>query len=737
MMIPLEIPATRNGRALKNPWAGGLNLPQFSPVDLNNDGIQDLVAFDRYGQVSATFINRGTPGQVDYEHAPSYMPYFPQLEGRNFMLFRDYNCDGIADAFGMYESFGRGFGVAVWQGSYHQDTLHFTRIIDELTYDASAQGLSRVSKLFIYNTDLPAIDDADGDGDLDILGFTLDICFPTNVFYYKNESVERGYGCDSLHFVLESECWGLFSESGDSSKVDMGPSTDSCYNNQWFNALPPMRPNRGQTGVLGSARHVGASTTIIDYNGDNSMDMAMGGVTFTNVNMVDGVTINDTVLITNQDYLYPSYDKPAHVYSFPSTFFLDVNNDGKKDFLVAPSEMGFGEAVMDSVAWYYENTGSNSNMIFNYRQKDFLVGDMIDVGERSYPVLFDHNADGLLDLVVGGIGRVQQDGSFKYGLSLLINTGTNANPSYDWVTDDYANAALTQAHGLYPTMGDLDGDGDLDMICGARDGTLWFFKNNGGPNRPAVWGAPQANYFGINVGSNSTPQLFDLDKDGLLDLVIGCFAGNIFYFENIGMPNAPSFSSTPTSNNLSGYNVAQSFSRNSMPYFYDNGGNFELFIGHREGGIVHLGNINNNLLGTYDTLSEQYNDIYYGWYSKPAGLVDINGNGKLEFLIGTGNGGLMFLHKPERQINVDVLPTTPQVAFLYPNPAKEQLTIGLEAPPTAPVQVTFYNALGQPLMQRTLQDQKEQLNIRALPSGVLFVTFEFEQYRETRQFIKQ
>ncbi|MBL4578584.1 MAG: hypothetical protein JKX74_08930, partial [Flavobacteriales bacterium] len=32
---------------LKNPWAGGLNSPQFSQIDLNGDGIKDLFIYER------------------------------------------------------------------------------------------------------------------------------------------------------------------------------------------------------------------------------------------------------------------------------------------------------------------------------------------------------------------------------------------------------------------------------------------------------------------------------------------------------------------------------------------------------------------------------------------------------------------------------------------------------------------------------------------------------------------
>lgn len=728
--IPLDIPVSVQGRLLRNPWAGGLNLPQFSPVDLNNDNIDDIVVYDREGRVASTFINKGTAGQVDYDYAPEYMKYLPQREVRNFMLFRDYNCDGIADIFGMYEVFGRGLGVAIWKGSYHQDTIRYERVIDELSYNLP--GATALNRIFVYNTDLPAIDDVDNDGDIDILGFTLDFSFATNVFYYRNMSVEDGNPCDSIRFKLQSTCWGLFSETGDSSRVIFSSRHDSCANNTYYNHFPNRPPS-------GGPRHVGANTTTVDFNGDGSTDIALGGVTFRNINMVHGSIVNQTMLMSNQDYHYPSYDKPVDIFTFPSTYFMDVNNDGKTDFLAAPSEMGFAESVMDSVAWYYENVGSNNNMVFDYQQKDFLVGDMIDVGNRAYPTLFDYDADGDLDLIVGGMGRPRAIGVYDYGMSLWRNTGTTANPSYELVTMDYANTNSLQAVGLYPAMGDLDGDGDVDMICGEKDGTFWYFENTAGVNNTAVWASPVRNYHGMDVGNNSTPQLVDLDRDGDLDLVSGNFSGNVFFYENLGSATSPNFSATPSATNLSGYSVSQAFySRNTMPLFVDNGNDWELYLGHRAGNIIHFGNIANNFYGTYDTLSEHYQNIYYGNHLKPAGWTDIDGDGKAELLVGTGQGGIMFLHKPDRSINTTRIAPVQKVAHVYPNPANNQLTIQLEKAPQDPIHLTFYNALGQPLLQRTIQGAAvQQLDITALPAGVLFIELAAENYRETISFIKE
>lgn len=50
----------------KFPWAGGLNAAQFGEVDLNLDGIKDLVVFERHGNRILTFLNGGQSGTIDY-----------------------------------------------------------------------------------------------------------------------------------------------------------------------------------------------------------------------------------------------------------------------------------------------------------------------------------------------------------------------------------------------------------------------------------------------------------------------------------------------------------------------------------------------------------------------------------------------------------------------------------------------------------------------------------------------
>src|SRR5688572_5876530 len=83
-----------DGTLLATPWAGGLNAAHYNTLDLNADGKEDLVLFDRMGDKILTFVN----DQNKYRYAPEYEDFFPD-EVTNWLLLRDYNCDGKKDIF--------------------------------------------------------------------------------------------------------------------------------------------------------------------------------------------------------------------------------------------------------------------------------------------------------------------------------------------------------------------------------------------------------------------------------------------------------------------------------------------------------------------------------------------------------------------------------------------------------------------------------------------------------------
>jgi hypothetical protein len=77
------------------PWNGGFNAPQFSNIDLNRDGITDMISFDRQGDMLRTYIHLPASGrwQLNWDYAKIFPPLV------DWVLILDYNHDGVEDLF--------------------------------------------------------------------------------------------------------------------------------------------------------------------------------------------------------------------------------------------------------------------------------------------------------------------------------------------------------------------------------------------------------------------------------------------------------------------------------------------------------------------------------------------------------------------------------------------------------------------------------------------------------------
>ena len=86
-------------------------------------------------------------------------------------------------------------------------------------------------------------------------------------------------------------------------------------------------------------------------------------------------------------------------------------------------------------------------------------------------------------------------------------------------------------------LADVDGDGDLDLVWTTLSGALWYYENVGDASHMAL---ESLGYDGHGLSPGNVGELAiapravlgDLDGDGALELVVGDSAGYLSYFAN-------------------------------------------------------------------------------------------------------------------------------------------------------------------------------------------------------------
>lgn len=431
--------------------------------------------------------------------------------------------------------------------------------------------------------------------------------------------------------------------------------------------------------------HGASSLDFADIDDDGDLDLFWGDFFSPSVYFLHNTGTPETPNLQVELYRYPPNADSVFTSGFNMPRFVDIDADDDLDMFVS---VLYDPTVPQSLI-FYENAGTVTNPLFIRLTNNFLK--TLDTGNQSVPVFYDIDDDGDKDLFIGTANN--PDGSIYY----FVNNGSVSAPEYLLV--DSAYFGITGELSLAPTFGDIDDDGDADLVVGNFDGTLSLFRNTGSAaSAQFVFESLIQNNSGINIdaGVYARPVLIDFDLDGDLDLVLGRFNGQINYYRNVGSQSNYSFELV--SDFFGGIDVGD----NSTPFIadYDNDNDFDLFTGDRSGQIIHYRNDGSNSAPNWSLVTNEFIVQNFGSETAPV-LCDIDNDTDPDLFVGNVKGGLYFYRNslvsdinddPQNPVDFEITISS------FPNPFNDQTNIDVIIPKAGYTIINVYNLLGEKIL---------------------------------------
>lgn len=698
------------GNTLSAPWCGGLNSFQIQKADLNNDSKKDLILFDQNNNLLKTFLNVSSFGEVKYAYAPQFEKHFPAaLSFTNYLILKDYNCDGIPDLF-----HNGNYGVSVYKGYYVNNELNFIfyknvwakRVLQNDSINA-----------YVQNNDIPSIEDIDGDGDLDITSFDVQGIYTV---LHKNMRVEWGLPCDSIKLIIADKCYGKFFQTFNREHILGSLCSPSMIVNNKKN------------------RHTGNCILQIDIDGDGDFDLMGGNISFLDAQLlINGGGANNQM--TSQDTTYNKLGHQLYMPSWPSSFHADIDNDGDLDLLFTSHSDDASTANYNTIS-FYKNIGNATMPNYVYANDSVFVTEMIDVGSYSYPTFFDFNKDGKKDLFIGSEGYLDNNSGLTTSkLAYYKNTSTLGNISFQLVTKDFLNLSTKNYNGIFPTFGDISGDGIDDLIFGGTKGNIAVYTNNSSSN------SVLPNFIfstdsipNMHVGNHSMPAVVDFNLDGKNDLFVGNKIGHLAYYEDTSSSSTPKFAlKTITIGNMKAGKPSQ-FYGYSAPFIgkIDNTDSTFLLIGNIDGNIERYDSFRNNY-GLFKKLDSNYSFIKTSNRAVPA-VADLDGDGKYEMVVGNKMGGLYYFKQVLTILNTSSETFDANAFEVYPNPTTDNIHILFkENYLNKNAFIKIIDLMGNVVLSnKQVTSANNTISINHFTNGLYFLEIEIEHQKSISKIIK-
>lgn len=617
------------------PWAGGLNGVQYGKIDLDNDGIDDIAAYDRSSGRVLCFLRNGDT----YEYAPQYEQFFPS-EIQNFFILKDYDGDGKADIFT-----SGNLGITAYRNVSAGNIPRWEKTLNFISYESLSGNNVNLQTNF---NDYPYIGDIDNDGDIDILNFSFS-GIQSRILFYENKSMDNKGKPDLESFELVDNFWGTIED------CDCGVfafNGEDCQD-----VLATMRIN---------ARHAGGkSLAIHDFQGDGILELVTSHEECDELyffeNTASSIQTPEFDSFTSD---FPNQTDRAHFSFYPNTMIMDILGDEKEEIIISPNiESNLGSPIDFSTSnWLYQKSGSEYKLL----TKGFLQEDMLDWGALASPAFYDYDKDGDLDLFLS-YTDLSKDGKLFSAIAHYENTGSPQEPAFKLITDDFVNLSEKGFANMSIQWIDVDLDGRKDLILQAtlaNSSQLHIiFQSQSGLDLDNIFSVED-----VFLGFGYSMHFADVVGDKHPDLLVGKSSGGLILYENIGAGRNPQFQME--SNFYLG--IGDDFFRSALRVNVadvDNDGKEDLVTSDLSGNIRVFSDLENNdgvfdSLHIYNSLSRNFDGAYFGKRNS-IHFAPLYNDEYPALILGTVSGGLRIFRNNEEL----AIPTDEELVFqVYPNP---------------------------------------------------------------------
>jgi hypothetical protein len=487
-----------------------------------------------------------------------------------------------------------------------------------------------------FNVPRPQLVDIDADGDLDLF---VQEAADRIAFFERLDGPEIRFAWRTDRFAeLEVGEWYRFTDLDDDGDPDLLGEAKFSLIQAWENRGPAAEPrfvsvvdtlrDTSGTAIFSDRQNI---PNVVDFDCDGRLDLMLG--------RLDGSVTRYEAVAPWQGGEAPTFEfvtddferirivaqiTPSR-HGANTLVFADIDADGDKDLM-------WGDFFEPGLL-ILENVGTCESPAFSNRPVSFPRGDPLTTSGYNAATFGDVDGDGDLDAVVGVLGGAYNPITTAADNLYFLEQYTEA---WRIVTRRLIGQVDVGAESV-PAVGDLDGDGDPDLLLGnkidprdPRTARIYRLENVGLEGRPEF---RLAGALDVDGQFHYAPALADLDADGDLDLVVGTWNEDVRLYRNEGSRTARRFAadSEPLVELTRGSHASPALAD------LDGDGDLDLVAGESSGELNLWRNDGTSREPSFVLVTDTLGGFDVGRRSAPA-LADLDEDGDLDLLVGSESG---------------------------------------------------------------------------------------------------